>query len=94
MFGRMLQNSGALLPNEVFDLTDELFLQSLLSKCNILTHEPDRLREGGPRYSIHISFCSCSSVCSAAGYGYTAAWRGVNMISGDLRALVTSLRRH
>lgn len=25
MFGRMLQNSGALLPNEVFDLTDELF---------------------------------------------------------------------
>lgn len=47
MFGRMLQNSGALLPNEVFDLTDELFLRSLLSKCNILTHEPDRLREGG-----------------------------------------------
>lgn len=27
MFGRMLRNSGALLLNEVFDLTDELFLQ-------------------------------------------------------------------
>lgn len=84
------------------DLTDEL-LQLLLSNCNISTAELDCAKvcaEGGQdgavylHWSIHINFCSYLSVCSVAGYCYSAAWRGVNMISRDLRALVTSLRRH
>lgn len=45
-------------------------------------------------WGIRISFCLYLSVCSVAGYCYRAAWRGVNMISRDLRALVRSLRRH
>lgn len=85
-------------------MTDELSAAAPFGSSNVSAAELDCMEvcvcvEGDGKvlclyWSIHISFCSYLSVCSVAGYCYSAAWRGVNMISRDLRALVTSLRRH